>query len=653
MTSHLQSSVKHSDAPDTDTRNLRAPRAPDPIRRGLLACHVALAMLLSACGGSSGSIAPGPGDDGGGTDTTAPVLKIVSPTPDEIVHATVPFLSVTGTVTDDNTVREITWLNTEDGSVGAGELSSPGAASGDWSVADIPLATGTNILQFQAVDATGNTGSVSLVVAYGSDTGDAYFLSPTGSDANDGQSPAAPWKTFAAAFSRMAGGDQLVLLDGTYSDAAGTGKIGCAGAYPCDGGPATAMPPSGMSLSAMTVVRSLNPGKVFVDGGIILGHRDLKSTHIRIQGITFKGGGTLYNTGFVTIKDSGFEGPFGIGTNDHAQGNSDNLIEDVWVWAAGARIIASNYRSHRNVWRRVVVRGDGCNASDCLGAGNPNVGITVYDSQEVLFQNVMVVDRILGGGSPYADFATAQHTPDASFYLGRNKWQGCISIRSPDQAFNFEADDVVGPTRSIRDCMAWGGGGLNMGGEGIDDSFQNLTIHTVGDDAIRVAPDASLIGGTIRDVAGLGSGRYAINSKFQPTNACASGSFSSLYNQTTPAGNVCASDPLSDGSIRYPVRIEAGSPLKGRGTSGADIGANIVYKLGINGSRHGQAGVEIVTANPLWPWPNEARIKREMCTGTTRGFCSTGKRLDGTNPVTLTSYVWELLGVPLPAGLYR
>jgi hypothetical protein len=482
--------------------------------------------------------------------------------------------------------------------------------------------------------------------------GSAYFLSPAGSDANDGRSAAKPWKTFAAAFSRMAGGEELILLDGTYGDAAGTGQIGCTGGYICEGGPGTAVPPSGKSPSAPTVVRSLNPGKVFIKGPLVLGHKNRKDHHIRIQGITFQGGGVLYNTSFVTIKESGFHGGFGIGTNDHTQGNSDNLIEDVWIWAAGARIIASNYRSHRNVWRRVVVRGDGCNDSNCQGSGNPNVGITVYDSQDVLLQNVMVVDRVLGGGSPYADFATAQHTPDAQFYLGRNKWQGCISIRSPDHAFVFEADDVVAPTRAVRDCAAWGGGGFNMGGVGVGDSFRNLTIHTLGGDTIRVAPDASLQGGSMRDVVAFGTGRYAINSKFQPVNACAFGTFTSLFNQTTPTGYVCASRPSAERSIRYLLRAEPGSPLKGQGTDGRDIGASIVFKLGIDGSRHGEPGAELVTGTPLWPWPNEARIKNEMCVSTKRGFCSTGRRLDGVNPVTLTSYVWELLGHPMPPQLH-
>jgi hypothetical protein len=39
-----------------------------------------------------------------------------------------------------------------------------------------------------------------------------------------------------------------------------------------------------------------------------------------------------------------------------------------------------------------------------------------------------------------------------------------------------------------------------------------------------------------------------------------------------------------------------------------------------------------------------------MCAGTTRGFCSASLRLNGVNPVTLTSYIWEAAGIAMPAG---
>jgi len=44
-----------------------------------------------------------------------------------------------------------------------------------------------------------------------------YFISPSGSDTNSGMAQSMPWKTFAQAIANMACGDDLVLLDGTYT----------------------------------------------------------------------------------------------------------------------------------------------------------------------------------------------------------------------------------------------------------------------------------------------------------------------------------------------------------------------------------------------------------------------------------------------------
>ena len=44
-------------------------------------------------------------------------------------------------------------------------------------------------------------------------------------------------------------------------------------------------------------------------------------------------------------------------------------------------------------------------------------------------------------------------------------------------------------------------------------------------------------------------------------------------------------------------------------------------RYGVDGTRHGEVGMS-APQGALLPWPNEARIKAEMCTGTSRGFCS-------------------------------
>ena len=480
-----------------------------------------------------------------------------------------------------------------------------------------------------------------------------WYISSTGNNAGNGQTPATAWKTFAKAFSTMAAGDQLILLDGQYS----TGTTGILHWDTSMYGVNSAQVPSGASLTRMTIVRALNPGNVTINGPLFIGRSTRKDSFILIQGVTFEGTGDLYNTSFNTIKDCGFHGAFVIGTNDHTNGNTDNLIEDAWIWASGERGIASNYQADRNVWRRVVVRGDGCGTSACSGSGNPNIGFTVYDSQDASVQNVIVIDRILAAtDEPYGNFASAQHTPMAARYLGRNQWLGAMSINPPDAGFHFEADATVpsDPTWTMKDVVVTGNGnidGINVGATGTL-VINNATVITTDQfgDGIRVAPGSpgTAVANTI--VKGFSRG---LNSYLTPSYTDTFGS-ALLYNQTIPTVGVRITNPTADGtiaSLKYPVRVETGSVLKGAGSSGTDIGSNVVNRYGIDGSRFNEPNYNSLSANALWPWPNQNRIKREMCVATTRGFCAAGTRLDGSKSVTLTSYIWEQLGNPVPQNI--
>ncbi len=480
--------------------------------------------------------------------------------------------------------------------------------------------------------------------------GMTYHISPAGNDWNNGKSAGKPFKTFAHAFDKMSAGDELVLLDGIYSEPLGTGYISHADHSQGIGGSRSGQIPSGVSPGRMTYVRALNPGKVTVIGKLVVGRSFRKDSYIKIQGITFEGGGSLYNTSHVTIKDCGFHGPFSIGTNDHKHGNEHNLIEDVWIWASGERIIAINYRSRFNVWRRVLVRGDGCNKPDCRGDSNPNVGITVYDSSNVSLQNVMVVDRILAPtDSPYADFAVAQHTPGAHFF-GQNEWLGTLSLRSPDTGYYMEPDrgGTIDPTIRITNAIAWDAAGLgfNLDRAGTNNLLENLTVRALGWDGVRISP--KLTTGVLRNVISVDAPRSGINSRYPFSHVNVYNAGQDAYQQNDCATGCYSSDPRADGripSLKYLVRIEPGSRLKGSGYQGTDIGANVLYRYGVDGSRHGEPGFNELASVPLWPWPNEERIKIEMCekTGVTRGFCQAK---------SLTHYIWEYLGNPLPSDPY-
>lgn len=615
----------------------------------LLAALLAVGVSLLGC--SAEDTETGSDTDttstGGRQNQTRPVVVISTPTTADSYTAPQSTVALAGTASaTGGNIVEVVWSSSR---------GSGGKASGtvSWTASGVGLEPGTNVITVTARDSTGSTGSSSLIITYNTASNPAatYYLSPDGNDASDGRSVAAPWKTFRHAFASMSGGDELILLDGTYSTANGTGSIHYDGAN-------SGQPPSGPNGSRPTYIHALTAGNVTVEGRLFLGRSFRKDSFIKIQGITFEGGGSLYNTSFVTIKECGFHGPLAVGTNDHDQFSNNNLIEDAWIWASGARIIAINYRAHENVWRRVVVRGDGCGTSACSGSGNPNVGITVYDSNNVSLQNVIVVDRILAPtDSPYADFAVAQHTPDSRYYFGRNEWLGTISIAAPDTGYYMEPDAgaTIDPTIKISNAVAWdsNGSGFNLARAGTNNLLENLTVLVRRNDAIRVAPELS--GGTLRNVIVAGFGRYGINSAYPPSYADVYPSGSGAYNQTVCQAGCYTGDPRADGnppSLKYLTRVEAGSRLSGRGHNGSDIGANILYRYGIDGTRHGEPGYNTLTGVPLWPWPHEARIKREMCANTTRGFCSTGKRLDGVNPVTLTSYIWEYLGQAMPGGIY-
>jgi hypothetical protein len=490
-----------------------------------------------------------------------------------------------------------------------------------------------------------------------------YYLSPSGNNSyssSQAQSQATPWKTFAKAFGAMSGSDTLVLLDGTYSDATGTGYMSYTSGYGGD-------MPSGTSVSNMTTVRALNEGSVIVSSGsagtggeaLFMGRSAQKLSYAKVQGIKFIGGGGLYNTSHCYVKNCGFWGVaqtggavFGIGTNDGSWGNTYNLIEDCWIWGRD-RIIAGNYIGDYNIWRRVVIRGDGCSSDNCGGSGNPNVGFTVYNSVGCSIQNMIIIDRVLDGGTPYADFATAQHSPGSS--LGPNEWLGCISMHSPDCASYFEADSANNNTHTVRNFLTIHGyyESLYLAANASDILVENVSsFNTSNGSGLAIS---SISTGTVRNIVAYNCAEYGTSSSIKPFYIDTYGNGLGAYSQTTPTVGVKTTNPLADGtpaSIKYPVRIELGSALKGTGYNGTDYGANIVYKYGIDGTFYGDSGYNALSSNALWPWLNEDRIKSDFASVTNgaRGF-ATGTSRDGSSQ-TLTKYIWEYLGNTIPDDIY-
>lgn len=512
--------------------------------------------------------------------------------------------------------------------------------------------------------------SFCALILSGSISATEYFISPNGNNANDGLSAANAKKTFANVFAAMSAGDTLTLMStATYTTyaAANTGYM----SYDDGSCSLCEQPPSGTSSSVMTTVRSTDTTKtirvVSAEGGagryaLFLGRSDRKDKFIKVQGITFIGGGTLYNTQGIYIKDCGFYAArqdggdvFGVGTSDGNWGNKGSLFEDIWVWGKD-RLIVSNYRATANIWRRVVIRGDGCNTAACDGSGNPNVGFTVYNSSSISVQNMIIIDRALQGtGNEYADFATAQHNAGGvdlgtAEYNKQNEWLGIMSLNSTDNCMNFEADGATSPSVRIKDfaCIEPDLGGMDIGTANVGVTVQNVTVLGAvgsGHDGVRLAPGVT--GGSVFNIVVATANRYGINSAVQPSYSDVFNAGTDAYNQTTCATGCLTTNPRADGtppSIKYPTRIETGSALKGTGSGSTDYGANLVFQYGTSGTFTTDASSNTLSSTALWPWPNEDRIRTEMCSTVSTNWCAGSK--------TLTTYVWEFLGNTIPSDIY-
>jgi chitodextrinase len=446
-----------------------------------------------------------------------------------------------------------------------------------------------------AADAAGNLSAQSTALSvttssgnYGVPYTDANFdaimgvnriyMSPNGTDS--GNCPqSAPCRTFEYAVGRMQAGDGLILLDGNYSLAVNGGLRSTT-----ENGTSiarSAQLQSGVDEAHPTIVRALNPGNVFIEGGFTLGNRTQKVQYVVIYGLTFFTPGNFRNVDYSVIKATGVYGRLSVGSIDHSMGCSYNLVEDVWIWGKNERGNAVNYSAHHNIWRRVLIRDDGCDTLYCgEGAGNLKISSTIYNSHDVTFENMISMDKILRANTyntgSYSDFATAQHDsyratlPPEGEQNGRNSWLGAMAINSEDYAINFEAGSILPlpeTTGTIRDFVA-----LN--------TRAGATIDGAG------CPYNS-------------ASKYDINNVY-------------LY-------SVAGNDIYSGCESNYVLgnNINTGSYTNNMAT-----GRVPQYRYG--------------TTTALWPWPYELRIRNDICV---RGnFANTGEEFPATGIRAVKSF---------------
>ena len=343
--------------------------------------------------------------------------------------------------------------------------------------------------------------------------------------------------------------------------------------------------------------------------------------HLRFLRCAFKGGPATGNVATLSI-----------GTNDHTPGAQHVLIEDSWVYGPGGRYKILVYNAEFVVLRRVVARHDGGWTYD---GRNPQGGITIYNSKDVHLQNSLVIDSDLD----YPGWG-------AGLYIVKNNDRSLLPVHSGTRVVGSMILNVKGG------AIGFDGLGKVSDAKILDTVIWNAThglFMNNGDHAVTV--NRMTIGKLSKTAFGLYARREATldvqhtvvtNTELAFSREQGRGTLTRKYNNcyANNNGNCNAMGETSyspfSGGLKYLARIEAASRLKKAGEGGRQVGAQIVHRIGVNGSMFDDPGFDTETNDSLWPWPLEDRLRSDLCAdGINRGFCA--------KDISLTDYIWNYL----------
>ena len=348
--------------------------------------------------------------------------------------------------------------------------------------------------------------------------------------------------------------------------------------------------------------------------------KDIKGHHLKFLRCAFKGGPASGNTMNVSI-----------GTNDATPGAQHILIEDSWAYGPGGRYNFIVYNSDSVVLRRVIARHDG----KWAGSGHdPEAGITVYNSSNVEVQNSMVIDS--DEKYQYWESAFYNVKNESSTLPYQNiRITGSIAVNAP-YGNGFAFDDY-GSMKNvvIENSVAWNtSGGLAMNGDHKHVTAKNLTLGAIlgtgaaiwGGNNSRLNISNSLFYLNDNKAIRISAGKANVfNNNCYPRDSYGCGELGTYIN------------PQS--SLNYLPALMLNSKLNNKDRQ---VGASILKQIGKPGSLYGEAGFNKTTSKSLWPWPNEERIRKDLCEDTNRGLCASKQ--------SLTHYIWNQVGNTVPAA---
>ena len=443
--------------------------------------------------------------------------------------------------------------------------------------------------------------------------GAVYFVDANAADDSGDGSTDRPKKYIGsgAALMSSAGGDTLVLKAGTYGNALDTIDTLVSG-----------------KANGWNVIKAEVDGTVIITAPLNL---SLDDHYLQFEGLKWGGPTEKGISGrYVKMLRCAFkDGPatgntvvLAIGTNDATPGAQHILIEDSYVYGSGGRYKILVYNADKVVLRRIVARHqDGWSDTK----GDPQAVVSLYNSTDVLTQNLLLLDS---GGHGY--FEAALYHPSNSRASGNIRNIGAIILNIAGTAVGWD-DHTASSGNLLDDTVIWKADtAISINGAPHAGVLNRLTIGKIP------------LGGT-NDWSG-GGGFTLKNSVLWEV---ADNKFSSLPH----VFNVCFApactgnttlNPANSG-LQWLPHTGTGSPLSTAGESGGRAGATVLRRLGISGTLWGETGYDQLSTDKLWPWPNEAAIWQAMCpdAGVATGLCAAP---------SITHYVWEQLGNPMPAS---
>lgn len=453
------------------------------------------------------------------------------------------------------------------------------------------------------------------------------YISPTGNNANSGQTTTTPWRTWAHAFTNTICGDTLIVMNGTYTVSA-NGRASLT---------------KTCTATTRYTIQWQNERVGLISGdGSTYEFRILNSSYITIDGMRLKslnnvngasaGALLIKDSSFITVRESLFYENNGY-HNAHlleALGVSDSLFEDLEFYNFHRHALSisgiSGTQGLRNTIRRVYCnsRGKadlpGGYASDNTSRGE--MCVTLYPASFTTVENVFA-ENVSGLVDIQATKKSDGNKVLGSAVLGDRLGSGkawyLFVITARGNTANQQPDNTT-----LENVVGINLGGVTIGGgvgifsrSSLNTRVKNATVINPLLQGFNADENNSYTGGGIHSffctncltMDGEGRGFTIETPAVDIWKLDYTLSYSNItpYSPPLPNPNITNTLPTSTnpGLGTCYLWIPAGSPLKGAGLGGADVGANILYRY-VNGT---------LTTTPLWTKPSGAFPHRAVITG--------------------------------------